>query len=47
MSSNEELLVQTEDLKKFSNKDFKVVSRKKPTSKQMKNLVLHLIFVDT
>ncbi|MDC0916023.1 bifunctional phosphoribosylaminoimidazolecarboxamide formyltransferase/IMP cyclohydrolase [Candidatus Pelagibacter sp.] len=38
-SSNEELLVQTEDLKKFSNKDFKVVSRKKPTSKQMKNLV--------
>ena len=39
MSSNEELLVQTEDLKKFSNKNFKVVSRKKPTSKQMKNLV--------
>ena len=39
MSSNEELLVQTEDLKKFSNKDFKVVSRKKPTSKQMKNLI--------
>ena len=39
ISSNEELLVQTEDLKKFSNKDFKVVSRKKPTSKQMKNLV--------
>jgi len=38
-SSNEELLVQTEDLKKFSNKDFKVVSRKKPTSKQMRNLV--------
>ena len=39
MSSNEELLVQTEDLKKFSNKNFKVVSRKKPTSKQMKNLI--------
>ena len=38
-SSNEELLIQTEDLKKFSNKDFKVVSRKKPNSKQMKNLV--------
>ena len=32
LSSNEELLVQTEDLKKFSNKDFKVVSKKKPTS---------------
>jgi phosphoribosylaminoimidazolecarboxamide formyltransferase/IMP cyclohydrolase len=39
ISSNEELLVQTEDLKKFSNKDFKVVSKKKPTSKQMKNLI--------
>ena len=39
MSSNEELLIQTEDLKKFSNKDFKVVSKKKPTSKQMKSLI--------
>jgi phosphoribosylaminoimidazolecarboxamide formyltransferase/IMP cyclohydrolase len=39
ISSNEELLLQTEDLKKFSNKDFKVVSKKKPTSKQMKNLI--------
>jgi len=39
MSSNEELLVQTEDLKKFSNKDFKVVSKKKPNLKQMKNLI--------
>jgi phosphoribosylaminoimidazolecarboxamide formyltransferase/IMP cyclohydrolase len=39
ISSNEELLVQTEDLKKFSNENFKVVSKKKPTSKQMKNLV--------
>jgi len=37
-SSNEELLVQTEDLKKFSNKDFKVVSKKKPSPKQMRNL---------
>ena len=35
----EELLVQTEDLKKFSNKDFKIVSKKKPTSKQMKSLI--------
>jgi phosphoribosylaminoimidazolecarboxamide formyltransferase/IMP cyclohydrolase len=34
-----ELLVQTEDLKKFSNKDFKIVSKRKPTSKQMKNLI--------
>jgi phosphoribosylaminoimidazolecarboxamide formyltransferase/IMP cyclohydrolase len=39
VSSNEELLLQTEDLKKFSNKDFKIVSKKKPTSKQMKNLI--------
>jgi phosphoribosylaminoimidazolecarboxamide formyltransferase/IMP cyclohydrolase len=39
ISLNEELLLQTEDLKKFSNKDFMIVSKKKPTSKQMKNLI--------
>jgi len=39
ISSNEELLVQTEDLKRFSNNDFKIVSKKKPSSKQMKNLI--------
>ena len=39
LSSNEELLIQTEDLKKFSKKDFKIVSKKKPTSKQMKDLI--------
>jgi phosphoribosylaminoimidazolecarboxamide formyltransferase/IMP cyclohydrolase len=39
ISSNEDLLVQTEDLKKFSDKDFKVVSKKKPSPKQMKNLI--------
>ena len=39
VSSNEELLLQTEDFKKFSKKDFKVVSKKKPSSKQMKNLI--------
>ena len=39
ISSNEELLIQTEDLKKFSKKNFKVVSKKKPNSKQMKNLI--------
>jgi len=38
-SSNEELLLQTEDLKNFNNKDFKVVSKKKPSLKQMKNLI--------
>ena len=39
LSANEEFLVQTEDFKNFDNKDFKVVSKKKPTSKQMKNLI--------
>jgi phosphoribosylaminoimidazolecarboxamide formyltransferase/IMP cyclohydrolase len=39
ISYNEELLVQTEDLKKFNHKDFKVVSKKKPSFKQMKNLI--------
>ena len=39
ISSNEELLVQTEDFRKFKNNDFKIVSKKKPTSKQMKNLI--------
>jgi phosphoribosylaminoimidazolecarboxamide formyltransferase/IMP cyclohydrolase len=39
LSTNEELLLQTEDFKSFSNKDFKVVSKKKPTFKQMKNLI--------
>jgi phosphoribosylaminoimidazolecarboxamide formyltransferase / IMP cyclohydrolase len=39
ISSNEELLIQTEDLKKFNKKNFKVVSKKKPNSKQMKNLI--------
>jgi phosphoribosylaminoimidazolecarboxamide formyltransferase/IMP cyclohydrolase len=38
ISSNEELLIQTEDLKKFNKEDFKVVSKKKPNLKQMKNL---------
>ena len=39
ISANEELLIQTEDFKKFNNKDFKVVSKKKPNLKQMKNLI--------
>jgi len=39
VSSNEEILIQTEDFIKFSKKDFKVVSKKKPNSKQMKNLI--------
>jgi phosphoribosylaminoimidazolecarboxamide formyltransferase/IMP cyclohydrolase len=39
VSINEEILVQSEDITKFSKKDFKVVSKKKPSSKQMKNLI--------
>jgi phosphoribosylaminoimidazolecarboxamide formyltransferase/IMP cyclohydrolase len=39
ISSNEELLIQTEDFKKFKNKDFKIVSKTKPTLEQMKNLI--------
>ncbi|MDB2358510.1 bifunctional phosphoribosylaminoimidazolecarboxamide formyltransferase/IMP cyclohydrolase [Candidatus Pelagibacter bacterium] len=39
VSTNEELLIQTEDLSKFNKRDFKVVSKKKPNSKQMKSLI--------
>ena len=39
VSSNEEFLVQTEDFNKFSKNDFKVVSKKKPNSTQMRNLI--------
>ena len=38
-SLNEEILLQSEDLKIFGNKDFKVVSKRKPSSKQLKNLI--------
>ena len=38
-SSNEEILVQSLDIKKFNNKDFKVVSKRKPSISQMKNLI--------
>ena len=39
ISNNEEILVQSEDIKKINIKDFKVVSKKKPNKKQMKNLL--------
>ena len=39
ISLNEEILLQSEDLKIFKNKDFKVVSKRKPSSKQLKNLI--------
>ena len=39
MSSNKEILVQSEDLKKFTPKDFKIVSKRKPDINVMKNLI--------
>ena len=39
ISNNEEILVQSEDINKFNRKNFKIVSKKKPNSKQMKNLI--------
>ncbi len=39
ISFNQDILVQSEDLGKFVNKNFKVVSKRKPTSKQLKDLI--------
>jgi phosphoribosylaminoimidazolecarboxamide formyltransferase / IMP cyclohydrolase len=39
VSSNEDILVQSEDINKFNNKNFKIVSKKKPNKQQMKNLI--------
>ncbi len=39
LSLNDEIIVQSEDLKKFTIKDFKIVSKKKPNSKQLRNLI--------
>ena len=38
-SANESILAQSEDLKKFYIRDFKVVSKKKPNKSQLKNLI--------
>tara|TARA_Y100000590_G_scaffold84888_1_gene94831 strand:- start:8884 stop:10440 length:1557 start_codon:yes stop_codon:yes gene_type:complete len=38
-SLNESLLTQSEDFKKFNIRDFKIVSRKKPTKSQFENLI--------
>ena len=38
-SINEEILIQSEDVNKFSIKNFKIVSKRKPSSKQFKNLI--------
>ena len=39
ISANNEILIQGEDLKKFTAKDFKIVSKRKPSLKEMKNLI--------
>ena len=38
-SHDKEVLLQSEDINKFSSKNFKVVSKRKPTSKQLKDLI--------
>ena len=38
-SANESVLTQSEDLKKFNIRDFRVVSKKKPSKSQLKNLI--------
>ena len=39
VSLNHEILIQSEDLKKFTSKNLKIVSKRKPTSKELKNLI--------
>ena len=39
VSANNEILIQSEDLKKLTTKDFKIVSKRKPSAKEMKNLI--------
>ncbi len=39
VSLNDSILIQSEDLKKFSIKNFKIVSKRKPSLKQLKNLI--------
>ena len=39
VSFNQGIMIQSEDLNIFSKKNFKVVSKRKPTSKQLKDLI--------
>jgi len=39
VSLGNEILIQSEDFKKFTTRDFKIMSKRKPTSKEMKNLI--------
>ena len=38
-SANDTILTQSEDIKKFNSRDFKIVSKKKPNKSQLKNLI--------
>ena len=38
-SLNENILIQSEDKKRFSSKDFKIVSKRKPSKTQLENLI--------
>ena len=39
VSFNQDIMIQSEDLNIFTKKNFKVVSKRKPTSKQLKDLI--------
>ncbi len=39
VSSNDKVLIQSEDINFFKEKDFKIVSKKRPSSRQLKNLI--------
>ena len=39
ISVNNEILIQSEDIKKFTIKDFKIVSKRKPNRREIKNLI--------
>jgi len=39
VSFNQDIMIQSEDLNLFSNKSFKIVSKRKPTTKQFKDLI--------
>ncbi len=39
VSTNNEILIQSEDFKKFTAKNFKIVSKRKPSVREMKNLI--------
>ena len=38
-SANDSILMQSEDIKKFNDEDLKIVSKKKPSKSQLKNLI--------